>query len=75
MGTINVSTMKGKEEEIVELMDERKLKILGLCETRLEDSNDRLIHNNNRLVYSGDDEGSSGVGLVLSAEIAPMVSG
>ena len=73
VGTINVSTMRGKEEEIVELMDERKLDILGLCETRLKGSNDRLIHYNYRLVYSGDDEGSSGVGLVLAAEIAPMV--
>ena len=61
--------MRGKEEVIVKLMDERKLDILGHCETRLKGSNDRLIHNNNRLVYSGDDEGSSGVGLVLSAEI------
>ena len=65
--------MRGKEEEIVELMDERKLDILGLCETRLKGSNDRLIHNNYRLVNSGDDESSSGVGLALSAEIAPMV--
>jgi hypothetical protein len=36
IGIININTLLGKEEEIVTLMKERKLKVLGLCETRRE---------------------------------------
>ena len=36
MGTINIGTIRHKKEELVEVMMERRLDILGLCETRLE---------------------------------------
>ncbi|KAL7645940.1 UNVERIFIED_CONTAM: hypothetical protein RMT77_002837 [Armadillidium vulgare] len=35
VATLNVGTLRGKEEEMVELMLERRLDILGICETRL----------------------------------------
>ena len=73
IGTINVSTARDKEEEIVEIMEERKLDILGLCETRFRGVGDRVIHNNYRLLYSGENDGRAGVGIVLSAEMSPCV--
>src|SRR5678816_1796877 len=35
VATLNVGTLRGKEEEMVELMLERRLDVLGVCETRL----------------------------------------
>ena len=56
-GTINVATLRGKEEELVEMMKMRDLYILALAETRLNGKGDRTIHENYRLMYSGG-EGS-----------------
>ena len=46
LGTINLNTLKDKEEEIVMMMEERDIDILGLCETRLPGEGTKLIHNN-----------------------------
>ena len=34
MGTLNIATVKGKEDEVVEVMSERNLDIMGSGETR-----------------------------------------
>ena len=73
MGTINLSTLRGKEEEIVEVMEERRLDILGLCETRLKGSGDSTVHNNYRLVYSGVTNGKYGVGFMMTPSLASCV--
>ena len=36
IATLNVSTIRDKEEEIITLMKERNLDILGCCETRIK---------------------------------------
>ena len=54
IGAINVATLKGKEEELVEVMKMRDLSILALAETRLKGKGDRIIHENYRLMYSGE---------------------
>ena len=53
LGLINATTLNGKEEEIVELMIERSLDILGICEARMLGRGSRVIHENYQLVYIG----------------------
>lgn len=73
MGTINISTMRGREEEVVALMEERALDLLGLCETRLKGEGMKMLHNNYVLVYSGGNEGRHGVGVVVKEELAQKI--
>ena len=53
----NVATLRGKEEEMVELMKLRQLSVLGLSETRMKGCGNRIIHGGYRLIYSGEDMG------------------
>ncbi len=53
IGTINIATLHKKEEEVVTLMKERNLDVLGLCETRREGTGNMTIHDNYKLVWSG----------------------
>ena len=72
-GAINVATLRGKEEEMVELMKLRQLSVLGLSETRMKGCGDRIIHGGYRLIYSGEDSGRHGVALLVSSDIAQCV--
>src|SRR5678816_4932589 len=56
IGTINASTMEGKEEEVVGMMKERTLDVLGVCETRMKGEGRKSC-----LLYTSDaaDERSS----------------
>ena len=45
IGTISLATLRGKEEEVVLMMKERNLDILGLCETRLSGTGCKLLHD------------------------------
>ena len=54
---MNVAKLRGKEEEMVELMKLRQLSVLGLSETRMKGCGDRIIHGGYRLIYSGEDMG------------------
>ena len=72
-GAINVATVRGKEEEMVELMKLRQLSVLGLSETRMKGCGDRIIHGGYRLIYSGEDSGRHGVALLVSSDIAQCV--
>ena len=70
---LNISTMRGKEEEVVDIMRSRRLAIVGLSETRMKDSGERILHENYKLIYSGKEDGRHGVGVVLAPELAPYV--
>ena len=74
MGTINIATMKDKEEEIVFMMKERNLDILGVCETRTKNEGQKKIHEDFRYIYKGNREGRHGVGFILSPVFAERVS-
>jgi hypothetical protein len=54
-------------------MLERRLDILGICETRLMGSGSRTIHNNYQLMYSGGEVHRHGVGVMLTEEMAQRV--
>ena len=70
---INISTLRGKEEEVVEIMKSKSLAVLGLSETRIKGSGEKTLHGNYKLIYSGKEDGRHGVGVVLSPELAPYV--
>ena len=53
MDIINIGTVRHKEEGLVEVMMERRLDILGLCETRLDGHGQRTLHNNYVQICSG----------------------
>ena len=74
LGTINLSTLREKEEEIVMMMQERKIDILGLCETRLPGEGTKLLHNSYQLIYKGGREARHGVGFIVSEELSGKIS-
>ena len=73
IGTINVATVKNKEEEIVEVMKMRNLSILAMSETRLRGKGDRILHDNYRLLYSGGEGARHGVGFIIEPNTAQYV--
>ena len=56
------------------MMEERKIDILGLCETRLPGEGTKLLHNNYQLFYKGGRAAQHGVGFLVSEEIAGKIS-
>ena len=72
-GAINVGTLRGKEEEMVELMKLRQVSVLGLSETRMKGCGDRIIHGGYRLIYIGEDSGRHGVAFLVSSDVAQCV--
>lgn len=74
IGTINVSTMNEKEEEIVEMMKERRLDILGICETRMKNNGRKIIHDDFQLMWSGGNDTKHGVAIVMTPEMAEKTS-
>ena len=69
---INVSTMRGKEEEVVDIMKNENLSIVGLSETRMRGSGKKILEENQKLIYSAQDDRRHGVGVVFSPEPNPM---
>ena len=50
--TINIPTANGKEEELIEVMKEKGLTIVGICETRITGECNKVINNNYRVICS-----------------------
>lgn len=65
--------MKEKEEEVVTLMEERNLSILGVCETRLSGAGRKTIHHNYEMLWSGREDKMHGVGIIVSPDIANYI--
>ena len=73
IGTINLSTLREKEEEIIMMMQKRSIDILGLCETRLQGEGTKLLHDNYQLFYKGGMEARHGVGVIVSEELSRKI--
>ena len=74
IGTINITTLNEKEEEVIEVMEERKLKIIGMSETRYKGQGNKTIHDNYSIYYKGRDEDSRhGVAIMLNEEMSKYV--
>ena len=66
--------MEGKVEEVVELMEERRLEVLGVCETRLKGQGIKVVHGDYQMIFKRrDDERKYGVALVVSPVMASRV--
>ncbi len=65
-----MATFKDKEEEIIEMMKERKLEIVGLCETRIKGKGEKTLHENYKIIYSGNEDGRHGVAIMMSPLMA-----
>ena len=69
VGTLNVGTMRGKANEVVETMTRRKLDVLCLQETRWRNEGVRKITGKDtqcKFLWSGNDKGTGGVGILLA---------
>lgn len=74
IATINIGTLRDKQEEIAEMMKEKKIKILGLAETRQKGRGRRTIHDNYELINCGNPHDSKGgVALVLEEKLANCI--
>ena len=73
IATINIGTLRDKEEKLIDLMKQKKVDILGLCATRVKGIGTKMLHDNYHLMYSGGHSGQHGVGLIVSEEISQRV--
>ena len=73
VGTLNVITLTGKSEEVVDMMERRKIHILGMNETKWKGKNSKLLRGGYKLYWHGHNkETKNGVGLVLHKDIDPI---
>ena len=54
-------------------MKEKNLEISGLCEKRLKDKGDMVLHEDYRLIFSGREDDRHGLGVILAPDVAPYV--
>ena len=71
---MNLATMRGKEEEVVYVMEDKNLDLLGVCETRTKLEGEKKIHKDFKYIFKGNEEGRHGVGFVLSPILAERVN-
>ena len=65
-GILNIGTYKDKEEELLNLMKERNLDVLGLSETRLKNKESgRDLGDNYILAFSGVEQGIAKYGVAM----------
>jgi len=74
VATLNVATLRNKVEELTELMKERKLDILGLCETRMKGNGRSTVHGDFVLLHSGTDTTRHRVALLVTPEIGNRIT-
>lgn len=61
-------------EEIVDMMKERKLSILGLSECKWKGCGEKHLRDGFKLWWSGGTEGKNGVGMVVSENLKDFVT-
>jgi hypothetical protein len=73
IGTLNVVSLNGKVEEIVDMMKERKINILGLSECKWKESGEKILRDGYKIWWSGGNEGRNGVGMVVCPKLRDYV--
>ena len=74
MATLNVGTLREKVEEIVDLMEKRKIDIMGVSETRMKDCGNKTVYKDYKLIYSGRNNGRHGVALIVNNTLADRIT-
>ncbi|XP_033096610.1 craniofacial development protein 2-like, partial [Anneissia japonica] len=75
-GTINIATYKNKENEILDLMERRKIDIIGIAETRHRGKEKSIdLGGGFVLMYSGTDVGrrNYGVAMIVGPRLSPHI--
>jgi hypothetical protein len=76
-GCWNITSLTGKEAEVVEEMMKYRIPILGVSETKKKGYGTMLMHRNYTLRYSGvgkDSRAKEGVGILMSPEMNERVT-
>ncbi|XP_039613886.1 uncharacterized protein LOC120532039, partial [Polypterus senegalus] len=71
--TLNVGSMTGKERELADMMERRKVDILCMQETKWKGSKARWIGGGFKLFYHGVDGRRNGVGVILKEQYVKSV--
>lgn len=72
-GILNVGTFHQKSEEVVEMMKERKIDVLGISETRDKQMGKEIIHDGYLYIRSGSPSGKHGVGIILKTDVGEYI--
>ena len=73
VAVLNVGTMTGKEREVADLMERRKVDILCAQETCWKEEKARCIDGGYKMWYCGSGNKENGVGIILKKEHVDMV--
>ena len=74
IATLNVGSLTGKASEIVELMERKKIQILGLQETKWKGNKARELQMGYKLFYAGMDNNRNGVGIIVNEDLKTEVT-
>ena len=69
VGTVNVGTMSGRANEVVEMLTRREVDVLCVQETRRQGSSARKIQGKDsvyKFYWCGDQSGYGGVGILVA---------
>ena len=66
---LNVGSMTGRGQEVVDVMERRKINIMCVQEAKWKGSKARELGNGLKLFYIGEDERGNGVGIILNDEM------
>ena len=69
IGTLNVGTMRGRSNEVVETLSRRKVDLCCLQETRWRNAGVKVIEgkdSKHKFFWSGNNKGTGGVGIALA---------
>ena len=73
IGSWNIVSLTGKAQELVERMERRKIKILGIQETKWKGKSARQVGEGYKVYYAGETTRRNGVGIILHPELQPNI--
>ena len=73
VGIINVMTLNGKTEELVEYMERKGIAMMGVSETKWKGKGQKELKRGYRIYWSGGDKAVNGVGIILRKDLIQYV--
>ena len=73
IGTANIMSLTGRVEELVDVMLDKKLKMLGMSETKWKGTGKKALRGGYVLYWSGGKERRNGVGIMVSKEMEECI--
>lgn len=72
-GTLNILTLTNKIEELIDVMKDRRLDVLGLSETKWRGWGEKELRDGYKLFWSGNRRGRNGVAFIGNKEIKERI--